>query len=52
MAGNMALGARGEDVAVEFLIDAGLEISNAIGVVGTASWMLLRRPVIELCSWR
>lgn len=24
--GNMALGARGEDVAVEFLIDAGLEI--------------------------
>ncbi len=26
MARNMALGARGEDVAVEFLIDAGLEI--------------------------
>lgn len=26
MAGNMALGARGEDLATEFLIDAGLEI--------------------------
>ena len=26
MARNMALGARGEDVAVEFLVDAGLEI--------------------------
>ncbi|MGF0248603.1 YraN family protein, partial [Rhodococcus erythropolis] len=26
MARNMALGARGEDVAVEFLIDSGLEI--------------------------